>query len=164
MMKAKEYLAQVGFLDSKLAEIDARIRRLQKEIRMMDDVSILSAWPDGQPHGTKTGDPTGNKASSLADKVSIRRQQLKNELLDLEYESIQARSRLWSKKMEVSEMIEKVMDPAEPKTRSLYDVLVLIYIDGTGFGQAADKMHYSIRQLYRIHDKAIERMEQILNG
>ena len=93
-MTAKEYLEQVRLLTAQLARIDSTVKSIREE-----QLTLRSAWPDGQPHGTKTGDPTSQKAIELADKLE-----------QYEYKQIQLKSKLWQKKMEIINTIDMVSD------------------------------------------------------
>lgn len=163
-MKAKEYLMQVGILDARLKTIDANIERIRKELYSLDDISLTSVWGDGQPHGTKIGDPTGTKASKLADASSKRKELLKRELINLEYKEIITRSQLWSKRMEVVEKLTQILKCDDPLSRTYYEILQLRYIDGCTWEQIAVNINYSFRHTVRLHGIALKRMEEVLHN
>ena len=48
-MDAKEYLMRIKTIQAKLNVIDANIRKLKQEIEKLTEVTVRSAWPDGQP-------------------------------------------------------------------------------------------------------------------
>ena len=163
-MKAIEYLNQVGMIDAKLKVIDANIKRIRMELRCIGDISVSSPAFDGQPRGTRIGDPTGEKATKMADTSSTRRECLIKKLQELEHEQIMTRSDLWSKRMEVLETIEQIYDVADQMSKTYYRLLVLRYIDGAIWEEISQDLHYTVRHTIRLHDEAIRRMEAILNG
>ena len=124
-MKAKEYLNQVGIIDAKLKVIDANIARLRKELASLTDVSINSSWPNGQPHGTMITDPTARQGIKLADTPNAKREQLREELLDYEYTQIMTRSKLWSKRLEVTDTIAKICDNDDAMSHTYFRILIL---------------------------------------
>lgn len=162
-MNAKEYLMQVGMIDAKLKIIDANISRIRKELKGIGDISVTSSWPDGQPHGTKTTDPTGRKATKLADMYSIRRDALIKSLTELEYDQIMTRSQLWKKRMEVLEKIQEVYIPADAMSSVYFRLLTMRYIEGSSFETIAEDIGYTWRHTIRLHEEALARMEAILN-
>jgi len=162
-MKAKEYLNQVGIIDARLKMIDANIARLRKELASLDSITINSSWPDGQPHGTIITDPTSRQAVKLADTPNEKREQLKAELLDYEYKEILARSRLWSKRMEVIETLSLIYDAAEPMTKVYCRLLSLKYLESKTWEEIAVDIGYTFRHTLRLHGIALQRLERILN-
>lgn len=162
-MNAKEYLLQVGITEAKIRTLDAEIDRIRKELHSIGDISLTSSFPDGQPHGTKTTDPTGQKAVKLADAYNEKRDELKRTLLEYEYRHIQLRSHLWSVRMDVIETIESIYDPAEPLTKTYYELLKLRYIDNMSWERIAVELGYTFRHTIRMHGIALQRIERILN-
>ena len=162
-MKAKEYLMQVALLDARLKTINANIERIRKELYTLDDISLSSVWGDGQPHTSKIGDPTGNKAVKLADAYQLKREQLKRDLLKLEYKEIATRSELWSKRMEIVDKLAQIMTIDDPLSRTYYEILLLRYIEGCTWEQIAVHINYSFRHTVRLHGTALKRMEEVLN-
>lgn len=156
-MYAKEYLLQIRSLDARLKIIDNTIKKLRAEIESLD-ISVKSSWPDGQPHGTILTDPTGSKATQLADKVDIRREELRKRLLDYEYEQIRVRSALWSKQIEIIDTLSKVTDP------TLYKILSYRYVDGQSFEWIAVEINYTWRHTINLHGRALEELQRILDS
>lgn len=163
-MNAAEYLNQVGMIDAKLKVIDANIKRIRMELRCLGDISVSSPAFDGQPRGTRIGDPTGEKASKMADSYSVRRDNLIKNLQDLEHEQIRTRSELWKTRMEVLETIERVYDANDQMSKTYYRLLVLRYIEGVIWEEISQDLHYTVRHTIRLHDEAIKRLEVILNN
>ena len=62
-MTAKEYLTEVRRIDADIQMLTAEIDKIRLEMSGLIDDTISSSWPDGQPHGTGTGDPVGEKAA-----------------------------------------------------------------------------------------------------
>ena len=162
-MNAKEYLWQVGIIDARLKIIDVNIQKIQRDLMSIGDISVSSKWPDGQPRGTKTTDPTGNKAIKLADATNEKRDELIRELRELEYRQIITRSHLWSVRMDVIDTIEKIYDPAEPITKTYYKLLILRYIDNKTWEQIAVELGYPFRHTTRLHGIALKKLERIIN-
>ena len=156
-MDAKEYLNQVGILQAKLKVVDGIVDKLKVDIGNLTDVSVRSTWPDGQPHGTKTTDPTGTTASRLADKNRKKRNELKKDLLDYEYEQLKLKADLWAKQMEVVDMIGNMKDP------TLYRLLIYRYIEGQSFEQIAVNIGYTWRHTTRLHGQALIEFQKVLN-
>lgn len=162
-MNAKEYLLQVGIIDAKLKVIDANIKKIQRDLLLIGDVSITGTWPDGQPHGNKTTDPTGSKAIKLADMSNEKRDRLVSELRELEYKQLITRSHLWSVRMDVIDTIDKIYDPNDPITKVYYRLLILRYIENETWEQIAVELGYTFRHTTRLHGVALKRLERIIN-
>lgn len=156
-MDAKEYLAQIGSIRAKLRAIDKNIQRLKREIDKLTDVKMRSPWPDGQPHGTKTTDPTGTTASRLADQNKEKREELRRELLKYEYEQLQIKSSLWSTVLDVYDLIGNITDPV------LYTIIVKRYIEGDSFEQIAVDINYTWRHTINLHGKALMEVQELLD-
>lgn len=156
-MDAKKYLMQVRTINARLKYIDSIIDKLRADIESETDVSIKSAWPDGQPHGTKTTDPTGTTASRLADKINMRRKALQEQLLEYEYDQIQVRSELWRVQAEILDVISQVQDSV------LFNILTSRYLDGRSFEWIAVNVNYTYRHVINLHGKALAEVQAILN-
>ncbi len=156
-MDAKKYLMQVRTINARLKHIDSIIDKLRADIESETDVSIKSAWPDGQPHGTKTTDPTGTTASRLADKINMRRKELQEQLLEYEYDQIQVRSELWRVQAEILDVISQVQDSV------LFNILTSRYLDGRSFEWIAVNVNYTYRHVINLHGKALAEVQTILN-
>lgn len=156
-MTAKEYLAQYRMIKARLRAIEAMVDEAREELSAINDVSIRSAWPDGQPHGTGTTDPVGNQAATAADKMTQeRRDKLRGQLEDLEIRELKVRSELWRQRMEIEEVIGAVSDPAH------HDVLHRRYIQGQKFELIAVEMDYSYRHTIRLHGEALLEVAKIM--
>ena len=155
-MTAKEYLRQYRAIASKLRAIDVMIADIRKELSNIGMVSIRSPWPDGQPHGSGTTDPTGSLAAKAADLgTEERREALKSQLLDLEIRELRARSELWKKRIEIEETLGEVLDPI------YHDVLHRRYIEGQSFELIAVELNYSYRHVIRLHGEALLEVDKL---
>ena len=161
-MNAKEYLMQAGIIDAKLKTVEANIRKLRSEILALGDVSLSSSWPDGQPHGTKITDPTGSQGIRLI--YSQKREELRSQLIDYEYEQIILQSKLWAKRIEITDKIAEVMQSDDALAKVYYRILTMRYIDGASWEAIAVDIGYTWRHTIRLHGEALPRMEKILTG
>ena len=132
-----------------------RIRKIEKDIRNIEDMirdareeqeTIRSAWPDGQPHGTGTTDPTAQAVIDLEVKIG-----------DYERKLIRDKSDLWKAKMDILDTISKVRDA------NLSRLLYLFYIDGKTWEEVAVELHYSYRHTTRRHGRALQEVDKILD-
>ena len=157
-MLAKEYLNQVGIIDAKLKMIDANIERLRRELYNLEDISLSSSWSDGQPHGMKITDPTGDKAVRLAEKNSERREELRRQLSDYEYKQILVRSQLWAKRMEVIDTIGRIHDP------KCYRLLTMRYVEGAKWELIAVDLDLTYQWVAGpLHSKALILLQEVLD-
>lgn len=141
-MTAKEYLLQVHKLDVMIRNLDDEIQKLRAE-----EVSVRSTWPDGQPHGSGTTDPTGTMAIKLADQLS-----------DLEDSQMELRSKLWHKRNEIILTIGKLERPEHNR------LLFLRYVDGCTWEEIAVDMHYTYQWVAGpLHGNALQELEKIIN-
>lgn len=140
-MTAKEYLLQIKQLNAQIKNVEDEIHSLRER-----EVSIRSAWPDGQPHGSGTTDPTGEMAVRLAD-----------QLLDLEETSLRLQTALWRKRNEILETLGKV------KTAEHNRLLYLRYVQSETWEQIAVDMHYTYQWVAGpLHGNALLELEKIL--
>lgn len=156
-MEAKEYLKQVMVIEARLRLIDKTIAKIKSELKRLADVSLKASWPDGQPHGTITTDPTGSEAIKLADSYSARRKELRKKLLDYEYEQLKTKSELWQKQIEIIDTIGHVTDPV------LYNILSLRYIENKSFEWIAVEIGYTWRHTIRLHGDALEEVQKLID-
>ena len=161
-MNAKEYLNQVGIIDAQIKVIESNIERIRKELYLLDDISLTSSWTDGQPHGVKIGDPTGRKASELADATNAKKESLKKSLAEYEHQQMCKRSELWSRRMEVIGTITKIAETPDAMSRVYYKLLIARYIDFMSWEQIAVEIGYTIRHTWRLHGEALRRIERII--
>lgn len=141
-MTAKEYLLQVHKLDIMIRNLDDEIRKLREE-----EVSIRSTWPDGQPHGSGTTDPTASMAVKLADQLS-----------DLEDSHSRTRAELWQKRKEILGTISRVNQPEYNR------LLYLRYVESCTWEEIAVDMHYTYQWVAGpLHGNALKEVEKIIN-
>ena len=156
-MKAKDYLMQCRIIDREIRELDAMISGIREELVGFGFSVVKSAWPDGQPHGTGTTDPTAVNAAKAADMLTEeRRQELRKELMDLETKALRRRSDLWSKRAELIDVIGEVQNPIQA------EILYLRYLHGKSWEQIAVEIGYSWRHTVRIHGDALQAVEKIM--
>ena len=156
-MTAKEYLHQYKRIKARLTAIEAIIRDIREELAGLGASTLRSAWPDGQPHGTGTTDPTGNRAATEADRQNeVQRQKLRERLMDLETRELRARADLWERRMEIEDTIGQVADPIQQ------DILRRHYVAGETFEWIAVELSYSWRHTVRLHGAALLEVEEIL--
>lgn len=126
--KKKEYLRR--YHAAELAE-----REIREEI---DDLRMNKMFPtliqDGMPHGSSCGD------------LSAYAVQLDELLIELK-DQMEQRIRI---RREITQKIEEMQDETE-KT-----VLRMYYINGLKWKEIADRMGYDIRNVTRVHGRALQ--------
>lgn len=163
-MNAKEYLMQVGMIDAKLKAVDYMVAGIRKELRLIGNVDLSPSWPDGQPKGNKTTDPTGVKAVKLADQNSKAREKLKEQLIEYEHQQIELRSQLWTKRMEVTEKLSRLGESGNPMARVYHRLLTMKYLSYATWEEIAVEINYTWRHTIRLHGEALKEMERILKN
>lgn len=157
MNNAKDYLLQIRLLDAKLNTVTSNIDKIRQQLKELGDVDLSSSWPDGQPHGTITTDPTGSKAVQLATKYQQKHDDLIRQLEEYEYELIQVRSTLWSKRMEILDVISQVPDPL------CHRLLVLRYVECRKWEWIAVELDKTYQWVAGpLHGRALVLVEDIL--
>lgn len=143
-MTGKEYLLQIGKLKAMIRNSDDLIQDLRSQ-----EISVRSAWPDGQPHGSGTTDPVGNAASKLAD-----------ELADAEYAQLQLRRELYRKQIEITETLSRLERPEHNR------LLFLRYVEGWTWEEIAEDMERTYQWVANsvsgLHGNALRELEKIL--
>lgn len=139
-MTAKEYLMQIRDLNTDIKNIDDELKAIKEE-----QATIRSAWPDGQPHGTGTTDPTGTAAAKLADQLAEMTER-KNEL----------RNELWSKRESIIASIDLI--ERKEHRRLLY----MRYVTCSRWEEIAVDMHYTYRHIVRMHGSALQDMDAVI--
>lgn len=139
-MTAKEYLSQIRILDTRITNIEAEIREIREH-----SATLKSAWPDGQPHGSGTTDPTAAQAIKLAEKLE-----------KLEYLKVTLKLQLWHKRAEIVDVIDQVQDA------DCNRILYLRYVECRHWEEIEDDVHISRAHLFRKHDEALRLVEEII--
>lgn len=143
-MTAKEYLSQIAQLKTMIRNADDLIDDLRSQ-----EITLRSAWPDGQPHGTGTTDPVGMAASKLAD-----------ELKDAEYAQLQRRRSLYRKQLEITETLSHLERPEHNR------LLFLRYVEGWTWEAIAEDMERTYQwvadSVSGLHGNALRELEKIL--
>ena len=155
--KVKSYLGQIRLMQSRERLLEAEVNVIRAELESVD-VSIRSAWPDGQPHGVGVTDPVGEKAASDVDsQIHERRQMLMERLKDIELRLLRAKYDLYEKRMEIIEQIGTVMDA------ECSELLYLRYVRCETWEQIAVTMGYTYQWVAgQLHGKALKLMEAVL--
>lgn len=155
--RAKAYLRQYRTVRARLRAVETMIEEIRTELQGLGVPDIRSPWPDGQPHGTGTTDPTGAAAAASVDSMAKEyREKLRRQLVDLEVREHRARSELWRQRVEIEETIGAVADPV------LNEILHRKYIEAQTFELIAVEMNYSWRHTIRLHGMALAEVEKIL--
>ena len=157
-MKAKEYLQQLKLISEKMQTVDDEVKRLRAELKAIGNIDLHSSWPDGQPHGVVITDPTGNQAARIADSYSKRREELKQQLIQHEYDQLTFRSELWEKRAEILAVLQKVTNA------DYFKILVKRYVDYESFENIAVDICYSYQYTIIKHGEALAEVDRILNG
>lgn len=143
-MTAKEYLQQIEKLKAMIRNSDDLIQDLRSQ-----EISVRSAWPDGQPHGTGTTDPVGKAAAKLADELS-----------DAEYNQLQLRRALYRKQIEITETLSLLERPEHNR------LLFLRYVEGWTWDEIAEDMERTYQWVANsvsgLHGNALRELEKIL--
>lgn len=156
-VNAKEYLGQYMITVARLKNVEASLQEIRTELANLTSVEIRSAWPDGQPHGTGTTDPVGERAAADADaELGRERDRLRSLLRDLEVRELRARSDLWKKRNEIENVVGKVSDPVYNR------LLHMRYIEGETMERIAVDIGFSWRHTNRLHSEALQIVAGIL--
>ena len=93
--------------------------------------------PDRQPGGSGPGDPTGSLAVAISELDAQLAEETEKLLREAAY-------------------IERAV--ASLRISDEREVLRLRYLEGNSWKKIAAKMHYNVRWLYRIHDRALRHL------
>lgn len=141
-MTGKEYLLRIKKLTTDLQNIEDEIRRTKE-----DQITIRSAWPDGQPHGTGGSDPVGEMAIRIIEKLKDKCE---------EYE--RKRLRLMKEKDDIIDTISKLSHPEYSR------ILYLRYVSFYTWEEIAVDMHYTYQWVAGpLHGNALAEIEKIIN-
>lgn len=156
-MNAKEYLQQLELIEARYADVTEEIEKIRTELKSLGDVTVTSSWPDGQPRGTKTSDPTSVKAIEILEKNKAKRESLIRMLQRYELDQLTFRSELWSKRAEVLLVLSKIRKTA------YYKLLKLRYCDHKSFEEIAVTMNYTYQYIILMHGDALKDVQEILD-
>lgn len=155
-MTAKEYLLQYRIISARLRAIESLLQELREEQAGLGIESLRSAWPDGQPHGTGTTDPTGSQAIKAADARSEEyAEKLRRQLMDLEVQWYKTKAELRQQQTEIEETLGEVTN------RTYHDILHMHYMEGRSFEWVAGEIGYSFRHTTRLHGEALKEIDRI---
>ena len=159
MNNAKDYLMQIRLLDMRLKSVEQNIEAIRTERQSLGDVSLRSAWPDGQPHGTLTGDPTGTQAVRNADRFERKREQLAARLQQYETEQILLKAELWNKRVDIISVLNQVPDAL------CHRLLYLRYVECRRWEYIAVELNKSYQWVAgSLHSRGLIMVEEILKN
>lgn len=124
-----------------------KYRKLAVELgQMKDTIDRLDQSITGVRAAALTGMPKGGQPQDLGDRVA--------KLLDLR----KLYGKKWDALCEQMRRIEAAVDMLEdPMDRALVRYK---YIDGLTWDEVCEAIHYELRQVHRIHRRALERLSQ----
>lgn len=155
--EAKKYLEQIKELRIEEQNLKYEIAKLDAQLEDID-VSIRSAWPDGQPHGTGTTDPVGNRAASDADRqIEDERRRLIRMKQNARIRQLRHQQMASEKREEIVTNINKVSN-ADCK-----DLLYRRYVRGQKWELIAVEMKFSYQWVAGpLHGKALRMMAEVI--
>lgn len=133
-MTAKSYLEQYRHLDNEIKIKQEQLSRLREL------AESVSPFGSGISSG-ETSDKVGRTAAKLVD--------AENEIKEMI-------NRLVALKNDIEKIIESV------ENAKLRQILTLRYINGRTFEKIAEEMGYSYMQIYRLHEKALEKVKNVI--
>lgn len=137
MNEAKRFLSEYGRMRS-------RIKRLNMEVlQIRDQAESISAWTDGDRV----------QSSHQPDKLG----QVVARLVDKETETLEVINEYIDKMNEIDDMLNEIEDP------KLALILELRYKQGLIWEKVAEEMNYDVRWVQRLHGRALEEINKILN-
>ena len=135
-METKEYLESYRRIEERMRILTAEIERLRAE------AESASINLDGMPHGTGKGD---------------RLERLAIQLAEMETELQHEMSRLWSKRMEIINLLGSM------KSHKHQTLLHKRYIECKSWEVIAYEMGISWRYCYMLHGSALNEFGELLN-
>lgn len=135
-LKAKKVLNEIH-------KTDVEINRLIEEKRSYQELAEKATQSFANA-------PTGSK---INDKIA----ELSAKIVDIENEICEKIDELIDKKYDISKQIKEIKD------RELRSVLTLRHVRSMQFPEIAEKMGYSQRTIFRMHNRALEELEKILS-
>lgn len=134
-MTSKQYLSRAFWLRKKIAAKEVHLEELRTQAEK--STQILT----GMPRGSSTESSVERLAVMIAD-LSM---EIELDELDLAlYEA------------QIKKVIDSVQDPA------CFEVLTYRYLAFHTWTQISDEMHYSNRQVFRIHAKALRSVDDVI--
>lgn len=136
-MRAKEFLVQ--YWDAK-----AEVRRLERQLAEIDDLV-----------GNVTVDPTSEHVQTSRDPDQIGT--LVAERADIESDLTAAKDKALEVMQRVVGMINKL------KKREYRQILQMRYVEHRSWRYIAEDMEYDGRYIYKLHNRALDAMDHILD-
>ena len=134
-MTSKQYLSQAYWLRKRIAAKETHLEELRTQAEKSTQVLT------GMPRGGGSSSPVEQLAVQIAD-LSW---EIELDMLDLVYYEAQ-----------IKKTIDAVEDPA------CFQVLTYRYLAFHTWAQISDEMHYSNRQIFRIHAKALRFVDDVI--
>ena len=116
--------------------LDLREEAERYEEMILERQPSTSAKMDAMPHGTMIGKPTEDKAV---------------ELISLE-------TLMLSLVAERHRLVDEIATACRDLDSDSSQVILLRYVDGLSWSEIADKLFYSIRWIYKLHNKAVDKI------
>ena len=130
-MTAKEFLRRARRVDRRVDEATERVDRLRAKLEA-GRMSSITGMPRG---GAQDWTATADKLIELERRVNERTREL-------------VRWKLMA--MDAIDLVDEAR---------LREVLELYYIDGFTWEQVAQRMNYDVRQVFRLHGKALQKVK-----
>ena len=137
-MNAKEYLSQALWLD----------QRINSKLEHLETLRTLALRVSANLSEEKVSG--GNNTRSHMENIVVK-------IVDLEREINEDIDKLVSLKAEIMEIIDQVDDPVSQM------ILEMRYINGKTWDEIAADIKFDIRTAFRVHGKALKKVEEIKN-
>ena len=134
-MTAKQYLSRAFWLRKKIAAKETHLEELRTQAEK--STQIL------------TGMPRGSSTESSVERLAVM-------IADLSWEIELDEQDLALYEAQIKKVIDTVEDP------SCFQVLTYRYLAFHTWTQISDEMHYSNRQVFRIHAKALRSVDDVI--
>lgn len=134
-MTSKQYLSRAFWLRKKIAAKETHLEELRTQAEKSTQVL--------------TGMPRGGNAQSSVETLAVM-------IADLSWEIELDELDLAHYEAEIKKVIDEVSDPL------CFQVLTYRYLAFHTWTQISDEMHYSNRQLFRIHAKALRAVDDVI--
>ena len=134
-MTAKQYLSRAFWIRKKIAAKEVHLEELRTQAEK--STQLL------------TGMPRGSSTESSVERLAVM-------IADLSWEIELDEQDLVLYEAQIKKVIDSVQDPA------CFEVLTYRYLAFHTWTQISDEMHYSNRQVFRIHAKALRSVDDVI--
>ena len=134
-MTSKQYLSRAFWLRKKIAAKEVHLEELRTQAEK--STQLL------------TGMPRGSSTESSVERLAVM-------IADLSWEIEQDELDLALYEAQIKKVVDTVEDPA------CFQVLTYRYLAFHTWTQISDEMHYSNRQVFRIHAKALRSVDDVI--